>query len=43
MEKIRMILWLPFELQQKFKHKCKVEGVTMQRKFYELVKEYLKN
>ena len=42
MEKVKMIFWLSTEMRKQLKEKCKSEGKTMQLKFLELVREYLK-
>ena len=42
MEKIFQKLWLSVEIHKAFKEKCKDENITMQRKFIELISNYLK-
>lgn len=42
MKKITKMLWLPEDIHEQFKAKCKKESVTAQRKYIELVKEWVK-
>lgn len=41
MKKVRIFLWLPNALREKFKKKCKENGITMSRKLIDWIEKWV--